>query len=395
MCRTNPKNSTDIAILHNNFGPYHLSRLDATARLGKAKGLEVVGLELAARENIHPWDLDAISPEVKKYTVFPHKAIEEVKSLTLVTGTWSMLTKLSPKAMALSLDKQTFPALLTVLAWAKLHARVVILMMDSKYDDQPRQSWKEWAKRRVMSLFDGGIVAGIHSKAYAEFLGIPPKRIFVGYDVVDNDYFSHQAEAVRENAPHLRKKYSLPENYFLAMGRFDAKKNFLRLLEAYSHYRQDYDDEAWGLVICGAGPLEYEIKLKANQLNLHQVQFPGFAQITDLPIYYGLARCFIMPSLGDTWGLVINEAMASGLPVLVSRACGCTPDLVQEGVNGYTLDPYDTGVLAQLMRKMSSGDLDLKAMGEASRTIIAGFSLETFAQNLFKAVEAGSTLHTR
>jgi 1,2-diacylglycerol 3-alpha-glucosyltransferase len=394
MMTFNKANS--LIIIHNNFGPYHFARLNAVSKMGKKLGMEVVGLQLAARENIHPWDLDAISPEVKKYTVFPHKAVEEVKSLPLVRGTWSILRKLNSQAIALSLDKQTFSALLTVLAWAKLHKRVVILMMDSKYDDYPRRPWKEWAKRRVMSLFDGAIVAGIHSKAYAAFLGIPAKRIFVGYDVVDNDYFSLQAEAVRENAPHLRERYLLPENYFLAIGRFDAKKNFLRLLEAYSRYRQDYGDEAWGLVICGAGPLEYELKLKANQLNLHQVQFPGFAQITDLPVYYGLARCFIIPSShSEQWGLVVNEAMGSGLPVLVSRACGCAPDLVQDGVNGYTFDPYDTGGLAQLMRKMSSGDLDLKAMGEASRTIIAAFSLETFAQNIFKAVEAGSTLHTR
>ena len=78
--------------------------------------------------------------------------------------------------------------------------------------------------------------------------------------------------------------------------------------------------------------------------------------------------------------------MAAGLPVLVSRACGCAPDLVQDGMNGFTFDPYDVEGLARLMVKMSSGEADLKAMGEASRRIIAEWTPEVFAQNLFKAI---------
>lgn len=367
-----------------------MARLNTVSKMGKKLGIEAVGLELAAREDIHPWDLDVISPEVKKYTVFPHCAIEAVKPLPLVLRTWSMLSKLSPRAVALSLDRQTFTALLTVLAWAKLKKRVVILMMDSKYDDYPRHPLKEWLKRKIISSFNGAFVAGTYSKAYAEFLGIPAHKIMVGYDVVNNDYFSRQAEIVRQNAAQLRRQYTLPEQYFLAVGRFDLKKNFARLLEAYARYCRDSGDGAWGLVICGSGPLEDEIKQQAHRLNLDRVHFPGFTQFTDLPIYYGLASCFILPSShSEQWGLVINEAMASGLPVLVSRACGCAPDLVQDGVNGYTFDPYNDEALARLMQKISSGEVDLVAMGEASRSLIAGWSLESFAQKLFMAVEVG------
>lgn len=115
---------------------------------------------------------------------------------------------------------------------------------------------------------------------------------------------------------------------------------------------------------------------------------PGFKQYSELPAYYGLASVFILPSIKDTWGLVVNEAMAAGLPVLVSNRCGCAPDLVEEGCNGYTFDPYNVDALAGLMRKISADDCDRAAMGQASRDIIARWTPQTFAENLCKAAEA-------
>ena len=385
-----------LAIIYGNFGYYHIARLNVAQKLGGKLAIEVVGLELATRENIHPWAPDATFLKAKKYTMFPQKALEEVWQLPMVWRSWSMLRKLNPQAMALSLSKETSPALLAILAWAKLHRRVAILMMDSKYDDFPRRPWKEWAKRRVMSLFDAAIVAGERSKAYAEFLGIPPQRIFVGYDVVDNDYFSRQAAAVRENAATLRQQHQLPENYFLYVGRLTEKKNLGGLLEAYESYCKEAGPRAWTLVICGSGPLEEQLRQQARQLNLSQVIFAGFKQLDELPLYYGLARCLITPSShSEQWGLVVNEAMASGLPVLVSQACGCVPELVDEGVNGYTFNPYDVEALSRLMAKLSSGALDLEAMGKASRQLVAPWSLETFSRNLFQAFEVGMTIKER
>ena len=113
----------------------------------------------------------------------------------------------------------------------------------------------------------------------------------------------------------------------------------------------------------------------------------GFQPIEALPVYYGLASCFVMASLKDTWNLAVNEAMASGLPVLVSRACGCAQDLVLEGENGFTFDAYDVENLAKLMLKVSSNSFELKEMGRASRRIIAEWSPRTFGENLWKAVE--------
>jgi glycosyltransferase involved in cell wall biosynthesis len=113
----------------------------------------------------------------------------------------------------------------------------------------------------------------------------------------------------------------------------------------------------------------------------------GFKQYPDLPAYYGLASAFIHASTTEQWGLVVNEAMASGLPVLVSNRCGCAPDLVQERVNGFTFDPLDVEQLARLMVQLSSGLVDLRRMGDASRKIITDWGPERFASGLRQAAE--------
>ena len=383
-----------LAIIYNNNGPYHLQRLSYISKFEEMyaqKVKKVIAIELASQEIIHPWKTDNISPEITKHTVFPERVIEEIPAWQLARGTWSILNRLNPQALAIGPSRESLAAWLTALFWSRVKKRVAVLMMDSKHDDAPRGLIKEWGKKQIISRFDAALVGGSHSEAYARLMGLPPERIFVGCDVVDNDYFACGADRARQNAADLRQQYSLPENYFLYVGRLDEKKNVSRLLQAYARYVKTAPaDRSWHLVLCGSGPLEDQLRQEARQLGLSQVIFAGFTQIDALPSYYGLARCLVVPSShSEQWGLVVNEAMASGLPVLVSRACGCAPDLVQEGVNGYTFDPYDTSALMQLMLKMSSGDVDLEAMGEVSYKIIANWSLETYAQNLFKAVEAG------
>jgi glycosyltransferase involved in cell wall biosynthesis len=117
------------------------------------------------------------------------------------------------------------------------------------------------------------------------------------------------------------------------------------------------------------------------------VFFPGFRQIDELPKFYAHAGAFVHASTTEQWGLVVNEAMACGLPVLVSNRVGCAQDLVQNDVNGFTFDPYDVEQLTQLMIKVSASDFPLSAFGDASRAIISDWSPERFATGLKRAVD--------
>ena len=136
------------------------------------------------------------------------------------------------------------------------------------------------------------------------------------------------------------------------------------MLEAYALYRARTADDHWRLVITGDGKLRPSLMRRIDELGMAgDVLLPGFKQYDELPIYYGLASAFVHASTTEQWGLVVNEAMAAGLPVLVSNRCGCAPDLVQDGVNGFTFDPYDVDRLAELMLKVSSGECDRDGHG--------------------------------
>jgi glycosyltransferase involved in cell wall biosynthesis len=117
------------------------------------------------------------------------------------------------------------------------------------------------------------------------------------------------------------------------------------------------------------------------------IHMPGFKQYEDLPPYYGLAGAFVHASTTEQWGLVVNEAMAAGLPVLVSNRCGCAADLVATGRNGYTFDPLGPSELAGLMLHVSSDQCDRRRMAEASRAIIGQWTPQRFASSLCQAVD--------
>jgi glycosyltransferase involved in cell wall biosynthesis len=382
----NFKNKSKIFLIFANFGPYHLARLDATRREALNHGVEVWGLELAGNEEIYPWEKPTnLFPKI---TLFPSLAVEKVSTPRSFANMLQVLNRHRPDILAISgYDR---PAMLTALAWAKLHGKIAILMSETKGDDQPRKIWKEWLKRKIVSCFDSALVGGTPQKEYAVSLGLSSQRVFTGYDVVDVEYYDRRAARVQAQEDDYRKKMRLPRSFFLTACRLIDKKNLFRLLDAYRIYRSFSHRNPWGLVICGTGILEEKLKQASSKLS--DVYFLGYKQAEELSVYYGLASTFILASYHfEQWGLVVNEAMAARLPVLVSRACGCTIDLVQDGVNGFTFDPYDVEGMARLMVKMSSGEVDLQAMGKASRRIIANWTPEVFADNLFKAVAAAKT----
>ncbi len=186
----------------------------------------------------------------------------------------------------------------------------------------------------------------------------------------------------------IRKKLNLPDDYFLVSCRFIPQKNLPMLIRAYSKYIKLVPNP-WALVVTGEGP-ERESILREIQNHglMDSVRLPGFIQYDQLPDYYGLAKTFILPSLSEPWGLVVNEAMASGLPVLVSDPCGCSEDLVQTGENGFIFNPSNPEELAGLMARMSTLPLEkIKTMGEKSTEIIRHWHPRNFSENLRAALE--------
>lgn len=373
-----------IVVLFMNFGPYHIARLEALGDVARSKGFQVYGIEINQQSRTYGWKVKNASHNFYWFTIFEGDTIAKASLLRQVKSVWTVLQSLSPDVIVSAGYREA--AMVTALAWAKINRGWAVIMGDSKADGFRRNFIIEFGKRLLVSHFDAALVAGRPQLEYFHSLGIPQTRIFTGYNVVDNDFFGGGSARARKQEKKMRMSLELPRPFFIAVCRFIPEKNLYRLLEAYQLYRSMIKERPWDLVLCGSGPLSDKIQNIAS--DLIGVHLTGFIQSDTLVTYYGLASALILPSISETWGLAVNEAMASGLPVLVSRACGCAQDLVQEGVNGFTFDPYDVEGLARLMVKMSSGEVNLQALGEASLRLIADWTPEVFAQNLFKALNA-------
>jgi glycosyltransferase involved in cell wall biosynthesis len=260
-------------------------------------------------------------------------------------------------------------------------------MSDSRAEDAKRNALAEKTKAQITQLFAAALVAGKPHLEYLKKLGFPEDRIVKGYDVVDNQHFQTGADAARQSSRSNSLIGDLPCRYFFCCARLIPKKNLLMLIDAFSQYRRQCPPPPRDLVIAGDGPERHTIEEHIAALNIAQaVRLLGPLTYDQLPVAYGLAGAFVMPSKTEQWGLVVNEAMAAGLPVLVSYSAGCSQDLVEHGVNGYTFDPSDPNNLAQLLVRMSTS-ADLASMGRESQRIISSWGLSRFAQGLMSAAD--------
>src|SRR5262249_41623475 len=165
-------------------------------------------------------------------------------------------------------------------------------------------------------------------------------------------------------------------------------KYLVRVLLADARYRWIAGAEAWSLVVIGDGALRDRLLELRAELGLEShVLFPGSMRYEALPAYYGLASAFVHASTTEQWGLVVNEAMAAGLPVLVSDRCGCAPDLVTDGFNGWRFYPENEASIAQAMARIATESCDPRAMGRNSREIVARWTLAHFAEGLSRALD--------
>ena len=377
-----------IAVVFHHIGPYHHARLNAAA-----DRLSVTGFEWSAK-GYDAWGAAESPARYHKVSLFPEATAHCPGNAKFKQAFWTALEQARPDVVAVN-GWNNFGSLIS--ANCCLHRGIpVIVMSESSRQDEHRTSWKEAIKGRIAGLYSAALVGGQRHVEYLAQLGMPRERIFTGYDVVDNHYFRHKAEEVRSQRSEVRQKYALAENYFLASARFVQKKNLARLIQAYAEYRRrsqfgsqksevSYNKAPWDLVVLGDGPLKAELcRLISDLLLEKHVHLPGFKPYDELPVYYALANAFVHASTTEQWGLVVNEAIASGLPVIVSNRCGCAPELVNG--NGFTFDPTNEDELATRLLEMASlSDEDRKQLGDNSYRIAENFAPERFGEGLERA----------
>jgi glycosyltransferase involved in cell wall biosynthesis len=271
------------------------------------------------------------------------------------------------------------------LTWAKSHSAHFAAWIESTSRDQRHHSsLVDVIKRQFIRNCNSFAVPGKSSFEYVRSMGVPAERIHTAPNAVDIQRFATRACSARDRQQQCRTELNLPPRYFLYAGRIIREKGVFYLLEAYTRLAPDLRSQV-GMVFVGEGTARNELMKSAPKINPGAVVFPGFVQRDQLPSYYALADALVFPTLSDPWGLVVNEAMACGLPIIATDVAGGTADLVHDRENGYVIPAANVEKLAEVMEVLAR-DLQLASrMGERSTRLIEAFSPERCAAGLAAA----------
>jgi glycosyltransferase involved in cell wall biosynthesis len=261
----------------------------------------------------------------------------------------------------------------------------------------PRPLWKRILKKVLLRNFLRGtwaLYVGEQSRRYWESYGIPTARLFFAPHCVDNEFWSSKARELIPKRDQMRKSFGIDDDapVVLFCGKFIPKKQPLKLLEAYSQVRKEFP--CW-LLMVGDGQLRAEVERQIRECGITSVGLPGFLNQDELPAAYAAADIFVLPSaFNETWGLVVNEAMNFGLPIVVSDQVGCSMDLVKEGWNGFSFAHDDAAQLTHCLRQLVKNAAMRKEFGKNSAKLVLDYSIKACADGIVRAGCAAGSTHT-
>jgi glycosyltransferase involved in cell wall biosynthesis len=378
-----------------NVSPYHVPRFRDLTRAFAELGAAYSVLELAAVQKDWPWILNRERPPFERHTLFEDRPVESLTHIEQHRAVVAALDRLDPAVVIIPGWSHGFQQ--GGIQWARRRKRICIVQGDSPYmqrDGDGRSIRRKWpaevAKRWLLRGVDAAQGAGETSARYFVRLGLPRERVVLKLDVVENGYFANIAEQTRANASAERTALSVPGRYFFYPCRFLALKNHLRLLDAYRRYAAKAGASAWGLVLVGSGEQDAAVDAWLAANPLPGVIRRAYAPIEDIARYYALASALIFPSWAETWGLIVNEAAAAGLPLLLSTEVLAGEHLLVEGRNGWSFNPYDVESMTVAMLRMTElPEVALAAMGRASAELVRDWDVKDHVEELMKACTIG------
>lgn len=253
-----------------------------------------------------------------------------------------------------------------------------------------KRGMKRYGYRLALQQFDGFLTVGQRNHEYLCHYGVPEEKIFFAPHFVDNDWFATRAGAARSRRHELRAEWGANERTLVALfaGKFIAEKRLSDLVRAVGTLNARGRNVA--AVLIGAGESEKDLHNEA-EIRRANVKFLGFKNQTQLPGYFCAADAFVLPSISETWGLAVNEAMACGIPAIVSDAVGCAPDLIDEGLTGFTFPVGDIDALAERLEEINRLRQASHDFTDALRKKVAVYSVETALQGTLRATRLLST----
>lgn len=266
------------------------------------------------------------------------------------------------------------------LYWAKKNNISFTLWSGStKYEKSWRRTVTKPLVKWMIKNSNDFIAYGTRAKKYLMELGADSKKIQLFYNTVDIDFFKRECNKLKQSKDEIKKKLGINTKFVLIYnGQLIKRKGIYQLIEGFRVFQKDFKDIS--LIIVGNGKEESELKKIIKNYSIPNIFFIGFVQFPEIPKFYSIADIFILPSKEEVWGLVANEAMACGLPVVVSDKCGCAEDLVWAGKNGYILKNITPPEIVDGLKYIFSNNLQER---NNSLEIIENYKLDKIIKNIF------------
>lgn len=350
-------------------------RLPFFRRLAESGRVELEVLFCARSEPDRPWQLD------HELDTVPHRFLRGLAP-TFRTRRNTFVYQLNPGVVPLLARRQLDVVVVGGYSVFAEQAAIVIaglrripyIVHSESTLTAPRtapvRALKQIGLRPVIGRAAAGLATGSEAARYLEHYGLPRERIRIVPNTIDVARYRMLAAQARARDADLRDSRGLPEHFVLFAGRLVEDKGITDLLEA----RRQLGAEALPLVVAGEGPLAGEVAGQPGVVSL------GFVEPEALVELYALAEWTVVPSRREPWGVVVNEALASGCPVIASSAVGAGADLLQDGVNGRIVPERSPAALAAALAGPPPS-------GEPDRGAIEGWTHDYAVAQFLEAVE--------
>jgi glycosyltransferase involved in cell wall biosynthesis len=350
--------SKKVLLLWDRMGDYHRARWKALAELMGSENC--LAADLGAGDGLYHWENTGHENHYIRLSELPVDKVSPVSALKV----FIQMVKLH-RVTHVCIPGYGRLAYVLMLMWCRWKRIPVLMFAESWYKgnvvtDMLKGAFIRWT---TSFCFVSGQRAFNH---FSRRLNYPQSQMAIGYSVVDNVHFA-SSTTPKQMPPQL-----------LCVARFAPEKNLELLISAF---QQSQLAKKWQLMVVGGGSLGPTLQ---HLVRSSQVVLTDWLSYQQLPELYGNASCFILPSSFEPWGLVVNEAMAAGLPVILSDEVGALPELLNEGVNGWRFSANDEQSLVNVFNQMTELSLgELEEMGMQSKILIKNFSTQTWAQQIF------------
>ena len=357
----------DILLISSTCMPYHLDKLSALN--GKAALLTFAQCENPYTQIQKAQPLAHDDLEV----IFPNKALEDIPVVRKKIKIFLSLISRKEKIIVISLGgtiRSYSPDIFFGMLALRLLGKKVFLTFDTNFLDRKRNVFIELIKVILLYPYMGALCSGPSSADYIKFLGFRRRPVInFGFNTSDLGRYKNTCDNVKKN-----------KNYLLFIGRMSEKKNISFLLDVYSEYAKKLGHKALPLRLAGDGPNKEKYMKKAIDLGLNSVSFLGTLSDKDVAKELSNAKSLLVPSLYEEWGIVVNEAIALSVPVIVSEHVRSREVLIKQFVNGIFLEPDNYYGWVKSLEMLTLDESFYKSLCNSNKEIFKMADVESFSK---------------